>query len=281
MIDDLDEALRQLLIRELPVKNGEVDITFDQPKREWSARLSRPTLNLFLYNLHENNKLRQPSPQWEVIERKKDGSAVQRRKPIRMDLYYMITAWAADPGDEHRLMARSLMALYRYPYLPEDLLPESLQNQPSPISMMVAQPGGLQNSADVWNALDNEIRPSIACLVTLALDPYRPLVGPLVRTRELRFGHVAAPLLKERLEEQAGQDRFWMVGGTVHSAAPLENLRLTLVERGQEGTVQPGGRFIVGNLRAGEYTLKVSAEGRKPSVHRIVVPSESYDLEVT
>ena len=43
MFHDLDEVLRQLLIEEIPIKNGEVDIEFDQPSREWSARLSRPT----------------------------------------------------------------------------------------------------------------------------------------------------------------------------------------------------------------------------------------------
>ena len=100
MIDDLDEVLRQLLIRELPIKNGEIDIAFDQPKREWSARLSRPTLNLFLHDLNENKKLRQAQPMWEV-EIGNNGQAVKRRKPVRLDLHYMITAWANEPEDEH------------------------------------------------------------------------------------------------------------------------------------------------------------------------------------
>jgi hypothetical protein len=47
VIADLDEVLRELLTREIDIKDNEVDITFDQPKREWSARLSKPTLNLF------------------------------------------------------------------------------------------------------------------------------------------------------------------------------------------------------------------------------------------
>ena len=68
MIDDLNEALRELLKRELPIKNGEVDISFDQPKREWSARLSRPTLNLFLHEMQENTKLRQ-QPGWGISGR--------------------------------------------------------------------------------------------------------------------------------------------------------------------------------------------------------------------
>jgi len=45
MFHEIDGALRQLLIREIPIRNGEVDVVFDQPTREWASRLSRPTLN--------------------------------------------------------------------------------------------------------------------------------------------------------------------------------------------------------------------------------------------
>ncbi|MCB0014294.1 MAG: DUF4255 domain-containing protein, partial [Anaerolineales bacterium] len=58
MFDELEEALRQLLIQEIPITDGEIEIAFDQPKREWSARLSRPTINLFLYDVRENVMLR-------------------------------------------------------------------------------------------------------------------------------------------------------------------------------------------------------------------------------
>ena len=64
MFADLDETMRQILIEELPVKNGEIDIHFDQPTREWSAKLSKPTLNIFLYDVRENNQLRQHVWQW-------------------------------------------------------------------------------------------------------------------------------------------------------------------------------------------------------------------------
>ncbi len=33
MIEELDEALRQLLMREMPIRNGEIDVQFHQPKR--------------------------------------------------------------------------------------------------------------------------------------------------------------------------------------------------------------------------------------------------------
>src|SRR5262245_35297622 len=114
MIDDLDEALRQLLTRDLPIKNGEIDISFDQPKRELSARLSRPTLNLFLYDLAENKKLRQANPGMWEIEHDSNGQATKRRREVRVDLRYMITAWATEAEDEHRLLTRTLLALFRY-----------------------------------------------------------------------------------------------------------------------------------------------------------------------
>lgn len=280
MIDDLDQVLRQLLIRELPIKNREVDVDFDQPTREWSGRLSRPTLNLFLYDLRENSKLRQTRPAWE-IERGDDGNVTQRRRPVRVDLHYMITAWANEPEDEHRLLTRSLMAFFRCPHLPEDLLPESLQDQPAPISIMVAQEEEVINLADVWSSLDNEFRPAVMCVITLALDPYQPIVGPMVRTRELRFGQAAVPLW-QRLDEQVEAEAFWTIGGTLRSKKPLDasQVRLTLVEQGRDVPLQPEGRFAIGNLRAGEYTLEVSSDGGRPRRYTITVPSPDYDLEI-
>ena len=59
MIADLDETIKQLLVKDMPIKNGEIDVKFDQPKREWSAKLTKPTVNFFLYDVRENADLRQ------------------------------------------------------------------------------------------------------------------------------------------------------------------------------------------------------------------------------
>ena len=286
MIDDLDEVLRQLLIRELPIKNGEVDVEFDQPKREWSGRVSRPTLNLFLYDIRENQKLRQTQPMWE-LEQNPNGTVTKRRKPVRLDLHYMITAWATEPEDEHRLLSRTLMALFRLPELPENLLPASLQHQSAPISIMVAQYEELKSPTDVWNVLDNEMRPGIALTVTLAIDPYVPTVTPLVLVRELHIGPSPVPAA-QKLETGSQPDRFWTVGGTLRSKQPLDLVKthLTLVEQGLAVALQPDaqeghvGRFVIGRLRPGDYTLEVIIEGQPPQRRKIVVPAPDYDLEV-
>ncbi len=279
MIHELDEALRQLLIQEIPIRNGEVDVAFDQPKREWSARLNRPTLNLFLFDLHENKKLRQTHPVWEVDRSEDNNSAVKRRRPVRMDLRYLVTAWAAEPEDEHHLLTRTSLAFFRHPRLSEEMLPEPLKNQDPPIALVIAQQEDYGNPADFWSAMDNELRPALCCVVTLALDPYRQLVGPLVRTRELRVGESSRPLLQQ-YDETTEADRFWTIGGTLRSDQPLEEMRLTLVERGLEVPIQPEGRFVIGNLEAGDYTLEIAADGGKPRRQKITVPAPDYEIEV-
>jgi hypothetical protein len=280
MLEDIDEALRRLLTQELPARNGEVDIAFDQPKREWSARVSRPTLNLFLFDIRENNKLRQPTPAFDVL-RSENGAVVQRRKPIRLDLHYMITAWAADPEDEHRLLGRAVMALARHGTLPADVLPDTLRDQPAPIPIMVAQPDMLEKTTDLWNALDNEVRPAIGCMLTVAMNPYAPVSTPAVRSAEVRFGQSTRPA-EQQLTAPDGEGRFLWIAGELRSRSgkPLNDARIRLIEKALEVPVQPGGQFVIGLLPRGRYTLEISAEGRRPVLQTLIIPSDNYDLLV-
>lgn len=270
MIDDLDEALRDLLVRELPIRNNEVDLTFDQPKRDWAARLSRPTLNLYLYDLRENLKLRREASQREIERR--PSSVITLRPAIRMDLNYLVTAWATDPGDEHRLLARALMALLRFKELPDDILPESLQDQPNPIPIKVSQPETLDKPSDLWSVLDNQQRPGIVLTATVAFNPYSPVEQPLTRTAEVNFGQGNKP---------SGEGHGYVsIAGSIRSKKPLKNVQIMLLERGTLAEMQPNGEFGIRNLKPGDYTLELTAEGRKPSQHKITVPATSYDIEL-
>lgn len=279
MIDEIDEALRQLFIRELPIKNNEVDIAFDQPKREWSARLSRPTINIFLHDVRENVKLRQAQLQREV-ERTRDGRGIQRMNFIRVDLHYVVTVWATEPEDEHRLLTRALLVLFRHQELPADLLLEGLRDQPWPIPVTVAQYETVEKPSDIWNVMDNQQRPAIMMVLTISLDPSVQQTAPLVRTRELRFGQATHPDLLQRFEAEGQSGAYWTIGGTVRSKKPLTNMSIRLVENGHAAALQPEGRFAIGNLKPGDYTLEITAEGRKPSRHKITVPAPDYDFDI-
>jgi hypothetical protein len=266
MIDELDEVLRNLMVRELPIKNNEVDVAFHQPKKDWSSRVSKPTLNFYLYDIRENNKLRQPSPAFmSAPNAERKNSVVQRRHPIRLDLHYMVTAWATEPDDEHRLLTRAIMVLYRIPEIPQDLLPETIvADQQGPIFIKAAQYDTLEKPTDVWSVMDNQMRPSIPCVITMSVNPYTSFVTPLVQTIRIKLGT---------------EETIW-IKGTVRSKQPLDNLRVTLVERGIDAYIKDNLEFAFQNMQPGSYTLEANAAGIKPVRRKITVPADEYDIEV-
>ncbi len=284
MIADLDETIRQLLIEELPVKNGEIEISFEQPKREWSSRLSKPAVNLFLYDIRENNVLR--SHQWERFSGgNSEGRAQLKRTSLRADCSYLLTTWAADPEDEHRLLTRCLLALYRFPVLPEPRLVGSLQHPPYDIQARVAQHDVLTDPSDLWSVLDNELRPSLSYIITLALDPWQPVTTPIVHTRILRFGQAEGLPDEPYLAPNSAQVDLVVIGGSVRdgeTGAPQGGVAVALKDTGYVATTDTEGHFILGSVAPGGYTLIVWPLDKKPLQKKVQVPADSgdYDIEV-
>ncbi len=284
MIAEIDELLRAILKQEIGIGDNDIDILFHQPTREWSARLSRPTLNLFLFDIRENWALRTA----EVYDTRRlaDGEVEIRRNPVRIDLRYLITAWVKEPEDEHLLLSAALLALLRYPFAPQRLLPPGLKDQPAPIPLTVAsypdRHGPEDKLSEIWGVLDNELRPSLLLTVTIAIDPYQPLHAPQVRTRELRFlqqNALAQPAAAGM--EAAPSKTYWSIAGRIisHRHAPT-SLVVRLVERGLRSEVDEEGRFSFSRLEEGVYTLDVLRNEKVLKRRQITVPSEQYDLEL-
>ena len=75
-IADLDEALRTLVKRELEKHGFEgVEIAFDAPSKEWSGKLTGPTVDLFLYDMREALDRAAATPS----ERRTNGARHHRR----------------------------------------------------------------------------------------------------------------------------------------------------------------------------------------------------------
>ncbi len=282
MFADLDKTLRKLLREELPVKNGEIDIQFDQPNREWSAKLSKPTVNLFLYDVRENHQLRQH--QWEHI-RSGNGSVTQKRSPMRVNCNYILTTWANDSEDEHRLLTRSMIALFRFPIITEDRLEGTLQHPKYEILTQLARHDKLTNPAEVWSALDNELRPSVSYIVTLSLDPWSEVDGPAVQAFTLNTGqaHNLPRLTEINPEDTRNQIAF--IGGTIRTKGGNPQGGLTVALKGTGYTAETGsdGQYRLGGLVPGDYTLIVWPPQGKPKEKKIIVPHSKkgeFDLEV-
>jgi len=281
MIADLDETLRQLLMKELPVRNGEIDIKFDQPKREWSARLSKPTVNLFLYDVRENNVLRQH--QWDQI-REGNGLVTRKRSPMRVDCFYMLTTWAADPEDEHRLLTRCLMALFRFPILPEERLVGSLQNPPFEIQARLAAHDRLTNPAEVWSSLDNEMRPGVSYIISVALDPWQEITGPAVRTATIHVGQAYAPDRQQSLQEGGDGMSLVYFGGAIkekgNDKKPLPGIQVAVKGTGFVATTDELGHYRLGGLLPGDYTLVVWPPKGKPIEKQVSLPAGEGDYDI-
>ncbi len=304
MIDDLDETLRQLLIQKAALDPAEVDISFDIPTRDWSTPVTRPTVNLYLYDIRENRQLREMY--WDQ-EPSGNGKVQIKRGPLRIDLSYMITCWTSATEDQHRLLWRVLETFFRYSPLPEDMLQGGLRQLVHPVRTEVAQPDGvLKNVSDFWGALENQLRPSISLVVTLELDLEQIRTLPLVFARVLKFGRPAVYRDTEGHEYLLRQlESGWeaapvRLAGEIHGAGgkPIGGAAVRLIGTQADGhpvqvgptlQTQADGRYVFEGIPPGDYTLVVEVTGRAPQQRPLtlavgergeLLPELVYEVEV-
>lgn len=274
MFSDVDESLRELLTADLPIVGGEVDIAFDRPTREWSGRLSKPTINLFLADIRERADFRFSE---QTTERNDGNGTGSRRFPARrFELLYMLTAWTKEPADEHRILARSLRTILRFDRLPPEAKRGEVVESPYEIYLRNLPPDSVMKPVDLWGVLDNDARPSLAWAVTVPVETDRIVTSPLVTEQELRFGKVGE-------SEEAPETRP-RVAGLVHRRGnplePISEALLTLVGVGTSVRTDTDGRFVFDRLGRGTYQVRVEAVGLPAAEGSIDVPSNEYRIEV-
>lgn len=274
MFDALDETLKRLLIQEIPVRKNEIDIVFDQPNSEWSARVSKPTLNVYLYEISENRSLR--GSEQMIKHQLPDGNVEIRRNPVRVDLNYLVTAWSKNEQDQHHLLGLTLMALLRNPFLPPDLYTEGMVAQSLLAPLSVVQADDNKNWGEFWSTLGNKYHPGLTLKVTLTIDPYRPTIAPQVSTTEVNIKQSDA---KRTTQSEAG--RFWMVGGEIRSGKyDPSALTLTWEEKNINLEIEQG-RFAIRKAPQGDFHLCVRFGDRILKRLKFTVPlSEPLKIEV-
>lgn len=174
MIKDLDKSLEVLLKSEMA---QQADISFEQPKRNWRGQANkggRALINLFLYDVRENKSLR-THQHWsqDATGRLAIQNGHKKRMPYRLDCAYLLSAWAADPQDEHELLSDCLAALLRTPVLPLKVLQGGLQ-QSLDVPLRLAGTDELASMTDLWSALGNEFHVAVPIIVTIPFNPWRP-----------------------------------------------------------------------------------------------------------
>jgi hypothetical protein len=271
MINDLDETLKKLLIKKGGLDPAEIDIAFEMPDREWSASISKPTVNLYLYDIHENHELR--NNEWWTVTHE-NGVATKRKPPLRIDLSYLVTVWTNDTADQHRLLGHVMKTLFLYREMPEEVLTGELKKLEWPLRTFTAQPDGvLRNSADFWSALDNQLKPSISYVVTIPLDLDLETSAPEVKTSVFKFGGNG-----ESPEESV------QITGVVHRKGKPDEVvpdaTILVKELEMTANTDKEGKYALRKLGLGSYTFKIMAPGQKERQVKVKVPSPNYDLDL-
>jgi hypothetical protein len=169
VINEVDESLRNLVKAEV-VNGADVEVLFEAPTRDWASRRNTPTVDLYLYDIREDLRLRQTG----LVERRDDNGVVVERRPMPrfFKLAYLVTAWTQRPEDEHRLLSAILACFIRHETIPDETLTPLLQDLGLPLTILIAYPPPENRQvSDVWSSLGGDLKPSIDLVITMAIQP--------------------------------------------------------------------------------------------------------------
>jgi hypothetical protein len=277
VIHDVDRTVQRLLESEFGTPLP-FDLSLAVPDKQFTpVSASRPTLNCYLHDIHEDRELRQVAPTYRPTA---EGSMERVYAPARIKVRYCITAWSptvATPGtqpslDEHALLGAVLAVLLKHPTLPAAVLVGTLAGQQPPLPASIVLPERAGDSWDFWNAVGGALRPSLDYAITFSLAFDTPETGPLVTTALLRVD---------------GGDRIYTIGGVVRDVrAPERGVAGAWVrvdETGHTVLTDESGRFVLARLAGGAYTLRVRATAFGEGVRAITVPQPDgrYDVTLT
>ncbi len=297
MLTDFNETLKNVLVQRMPLDPNEVDVSFECPKREWSAKILKPTINLYLFDLRENVELRHAG--W-ATETGLEGPSGLRRPRVNIDLSYFVTAWARTVIDEHQLLWRVMAALMRESTYGPELLVGEMQRAGAPVKTLTAHADGVvRNPGEFWGALDNDLKPAVTYTATLAVDLDVLVEAPLVLTKVIDLGGM--PGLPGPVPQ-----RLTAIGGTVSRRSGEDDGRhavaeawVTFPDLGITVRSDKHGRYTIAQIPVGQHrvrvvtpdghaidtTVEVSVLTPEPYIaeapaSRLSAGNDIYDLEV-
>ena len=271
-IADLDEALRTLLRRELRRHGFEgVEVAFDAPSKEWSGKLTSPTVDLFLYDLREASERAQST----TNEQRANGQTVVTPPALRLELTYAVTAWTKAVEDEHRLLSQVLAILYSYRRLPAEVLESALDGGSGLAEAETSVGRPREEKADFWTSIGGQYKASIDFVVHTQIASGASFVrGPEVRTQTIRTRLSDGPA--RTLTE------FHRIAGTVCDAdgQPVPDAWVAVPAAGLWTATRGDGRFRFDRIQPGSHVVIARTAAGDEAQATLDVPGGGADLVI-
>ena len=163
MLELIDTCLEALLRAHVPLSATDVDVSFEAPDKDWAAKLNRPTVNLFMWDVKRSADRSRTG--METFER--DGVTMHRMALPRVELRYLVTAWTTEHRDERALLSGLLRTVLAVPEIPPTFVPEELAEL-TPLRMLLARSG--EKNIDVFKSLDGKLKPALDITVVTDID---------------------------------------------------------------------------------------------------------------
>lgn len=175
MLKDLDETIKELLTQKyLTPENqtNQIDIVFNRPDKEWEGKVTRLTINLFLYDIRENLQLRGN----ERYLTRNGTTGTETYAATRIDFTYLISVWSkasstVEIEEEHEVLGKVLTTLLSYPILPPEVLQGEIAQQSQPPRAWIAQPEDTPKTWEFWGSNEWRLKAGISYRVTLHIEP--------------------------------------------------------------------------------------------------------------
>lgn len=241
MLELIDEGLEAFFRATVPLSATDVDVAFDAPDREWSAKLTRPTINLFLWDIRRSTNSRSGMRTIEL-----DGQVVHQPALPVVELRYVVSAWTSDHGDERGLLAGVIRALLVHGAIPREFLPEQLARLDVP-TLAMARAG--EDHMDVFKALEGQLKPGLNLVLTTEFDTgFSIPAGPPVEGLETALGRLNG--------SNSEPERRRRVAGEVVDAVERGAIGSVVRSPGDATYVNPHGQFLLRASPGDEVVLE-------------------------
>ncbi len=168
MLSSLDQSLEDFLRSEVPLRPEDVDVVFATPDKEWSGRVTRSTVNLFMFDVRRSVNRSVTA----MTTKESNGSFSRSRLAPLIKVRYLVTVWTKEAGDEHRVLGDLLSLIALSTEIPNQFLIGDLEGLGYPAQLMLGLEDGRPTN-DMWGPLG--VPPRASLELAVVLPARRPL----------------------------------------------------------------------------------------------------------